>query len=84
MKKDHEHKKTRAVLALPLCISLGMLAGMVIGTVMSNIPIGIALGMSMGAAVGMMVFGVLYSRARDEEIKEYEEKSIKNKVDNVI
>ena len=86
MKNDHDRKKSRAVMALPLCISAGMLAGVVIGTVMKNIPIGIAFGMSTGAAVGMMVFGVLYCKARDAEIKEYEEKFIKgdHNIDDVI
>lgn len=76
MKKDHEHRKARAVLALPLCITVGMLLGVAAGTALANIPIGIALGMSVGSAVGMMVFGALYSKARDDEIREYEEKYI--------
>lgn len=60
-KKEPESKKALAVLALPICISLGVCFGAIFGTIAENISMGICFGVMGGAVVGMISFGVLYS-----------------------
>ena len=60
-KKEPESKKALAVLALPICIALGICVGLIFGATAGSISMGICFGVMGGAVVGMISFGVLYS-----------------------
>ena len=59
-KKEPKSKKVFAILALPICLSLGIIIGLMLGSVAGNISMGICFGMMGGAVVGMIAFGLLY------------------------
>ncbi len=68
--KEPESKKALAILALPVCVSLGVCFGVMLGVIADNIPEGICFGLIGGAVVGMISFGFLYSVLNKNEKKD--------------
>lgn len=58
--KKSKSKKNLAILALPICMALGISFGVVFGSLAGNISMGICFGIIGGAVVGMISFGLLY------------------------
>lgn len=52
-------KKSLAIMALPICMALGLCFGSMIGTVAGNISLGICSGIIGGSAIGLLIFGIV-------------------------
>lgn len=56
---SHESKEALAILALSICMALGLCFGSMIGTVAGNISLGICFGIIGGSAMGLLIFGIV-------------------------
>lgn len=67
MSNNKHDKKSMAILALPIGVSLGISIGMMCGSVAGNIPMGLCFGVMGGSIIGLLGFIILNSFSKKKD-----------------
>lgn len=67
MSNKNSDKKSLAILALPIGISLGICVGMMFGSFAGNIPMGLCFGIIGGAIIALLTFAILHSNSNKKD-----------------